>query len=110
MAFDSIPGEPETAEFVLWCRERGITVVMPEEDPDPTSLDVVVVPGVAFTTAGERLGQGGGWYDRYLPRLRSTCLTVGVGFAEQVVDSLPTEAHDVMLDSVITDAPGDGGA
>ena len=73
-------------------------------DVDPASLDVVVVPGLAFTADGRRLGQGGGHYDRFLPRLRPECRTVGAAFAEQVVDDLPTEPHDVRLDLVVTDA------
>ena len=62
---------------------------------DPRALDVVVVPGLAFTPDGRRLGQGGGHYDRFLPRLRPDCVTIGACFAEQVVADLPTEPHDV---------------
>lgn len=106
MAFSAIPGEPETAPFLDWCRAQGKVIVLPEDDPppDPDVVDVVVVPGVAFTPAGDRLGQGGGWYDRFLPRLRRECVTIGVGFAPQLVDDLPTEPHDVRLDLVVTDA------
>jgi len=46
----------------------------------------------------------GGHYDRFLPRLRPGCRTVGAGFAEQLVADLPTEPHDVRLDLVVTDA------
>ena len=63
----------------------------------------MIVPGTAFTPDGHRLGQGGGWYDRFLPRLRPDCLKVGVGFAPQLVDHLPVEPHDVTLDLVVTD-------
>jgi 5-formyltetrahydrofolate cyclo-ligase len=62
------------------------------------------VPGVAFTAAGHRLGQGGGWYDRFLSGLRPGVARIGVCFAECLVDELPTEAHDVIMDLVITDA------
>ena len=97
MAFTSVPGEPDTVPFIAWCRERGKTVHVPEDDPapDPATIDVVIVPGTAFTPDGHRLGQGGGWYDRFLPRLRPDCLTVGVGFAPQLVEQLPVEPHDV---------------
>ena len=61
-------------------------------------------PGLAFTADGRRLGQGGGHYDRFLPRLRAGCVTIGAAFAEQLVDDLPTEPHDVRLDLVVTDA------
>jgi 5-formyltetrahydrofolate cyclo-ligase len=64
----------------------------------------VIVPGLAFTAAGERLGQGGGWYDRFLAHVRDDCVTVGVCFTDQVLDRVPTEAHDVRVDHVVTDA------
>lgn len=106
MVFDSIRGEPISAAFIAWCRADGKTVVLPEDEPppDPLTIDVVIVPGVAFTAAGERLGQGGGWYDRLLPKIRPDCTTIGVGFEPQIVDELPTEPHDVRLDLIITDA------
>ena len=108
MTFASIPGEPDTTSFVEWCRTAGKRVLVPESDPsaeppdDPGSIDVVIVPGLAFTAAGDRLGQGGGWYDRVLSAVRDDCLTIGVCFAEQLVDELPTEPHDVRLDRVHT--------
>jgi 5-formyltetrahydrofolate cyclo-ligase len=106
MVFDSIPGEPMTAPFIEWCRSQGKTVALPEDEPaiDPRLLDVVIVPGLAFTAAGNRLGQGGGWYDRFLPRLRTDCVTVGVGYGRQLIDELPVEPHDVQLTLVITEA------
>ena len=72
-------------------------------DVDPVVLDVVVVPGLAFTARGDRLGQGGGHFDRFLPRLRGDCLRIGVAFHEQLVDELPTDGHDIAVDVVITD-------
>jgi 5-formyltetrahydrofolate cyclo-ligase len=103
MAFESIPGEPDTSPFLAWCRERGATVILPEDDPPPALPDVVVVPGLAFAAGGHRLGQGGGWYDRFLSNVRSDCVTIGVAFAAQVLDELPIEAHDVALDVIVTD-------
>ena len=103
MVFTSIPGEPDTAPFVAWCAREGKQVVHPEDAPRAALPDVVIVPGVAFTTDGHRLGQGGGWYDRFLPGVRDDCTTVGVGFAPQLVDTLPIEPHDARLDIVVTD-------
>ena len=105
MVFDSIPGEPETAPFIAWCLEQGKTVHRPEDEPpsDPRTIDVVIVPGTAFTRDGHRLGQGGGWYDRFLRTVRPDCVTIGVAFAPQIVDKLPVEPHDVQLDHVVTD-------
>lgn len=105
MAFDSIPGEPLTAPFVEWCVANGKQVVMPEDDPvpDPAAVDVVVVPGIAFTRSGDRLGQGGGWYDRFLTRVRDDCVLIGVCFDPLVVERLPVEDHDVRIHHVVTE-------
>ena len=103
LAFSTIVGEPDTAPFVEWCRTRGLEVALPEDAVEATWPDVVVVPGLAFTAAGARLGQGGGWYDRILADVRPECTTVGVCFAEQVLDALPIEPHDVSVDVVVTE-------
>jgi len=107
MMFDSVPGEPVTEPFIEWCREHGKTVHLPEDDPppDPLTIDLVIVPGTAFTRDGHRLGQGGGWYDRFLQTVRPDCVTIGVGFSPQILDELPVEAHDVRLQHVVTDVP-----
>ena len=80
-----------------------------EPAPDPArriadeDIDLVLVPGVAFTAAGDRLGRGRGHYDRFLPRLRPAAQTVGVCFRERLLPSLPTEAHDRRLDHVVAE-------
>jgi 5-formyltetrahydrofolate cyclo-ligase len=89
MAFTSIAGEPDTARFIEWCTARGKRVVVPEDRPDP---------GCA------RLGQGGGWYDRFLAAVREDCTAIGVGFDAQVLDALPVESHDVRLDVIVTES------
>ena len=104
MVFSPIHGEPVLGSLRERCARRGIEVVTPEDDPDPGSVDVVVVPGVAFTRDGDRLGQGGGWYDRFLCRLGPGAVSIGVCFVEQVVDELPLEPHDVRVDRVVTDS------
>ncbi len=71
--------------------------------PEPRSLDVVVVPGVAFDRNGRRLGRGKGFYDRFLSRLGETPLRVGLAFDAQVVDELPQSEHDQSVDVVITE-------
>ena len=105
MVFSSVAGEPDTAAFIAWCGERGKTVLLPEDDPpsDPRAVDVVIVPGTAFTPEGDRLGQGGGWYDRFLSQVRPDCLTIGVCFRPQLVSELPVEPHDVRLAKVVID-------
>ena len=70
---------------------------------DPTTIDAVVVPGVAFSPSGARLGRGAGMYDRLLPRLPAA-LRVGVCLEEFLRDPLPVEPHDATVDVVVTDA------
>ena len=103
LVFDTIPGEPETETFTRWCVGRGVEVAIPAEDPEPGWADVVIVPGLAFTPSGRRLGQGGGWYDRFLAEISDTCETVGVCFHEQLLDDVPVEPHDVAVRHVVTD-------
>ena len=69
----------------------------------PEQIDLVVVPGLAFDRAGRRLGYGGGHYDRFLTRLRADAVTVGVCFACQLVDSVPSATGDVPVDTVVTE-------
>lgn len=103
LAYDSIVGEVETGELIAWCAERGIETAVPEDDVDAAWPDVIIVPGTAFTVDGARIGQGGGWYDRFLPGRRTDTLLIGIAFSTQIVGSLPTESHDVTLDLVVTD-------
>jgi 5-formyltetrahydrofolate cyclo-ligase len=105
LAFTTVPGEPETRSLFAWCAATGRLVAVPEADVEPTWPDVVIVPGLAFTAAGHRLGQGGGWYDRFLAEVRADCAVIGVCFAEQIVGTLPVEPHDVTMHHVVTD-PG----
>jgi len=71
---------------------------------DPSTIDVVIAPGLAFDRSGNRLGYGGAYFDRYLQRIRPAAVRIGVGFAFQVVDEVPVAAHDERLDLVVTEA------
>jgi 5-formyltetrahydrofolate cyclo-ligase len=108
MSFDPVPGEPDLRVLGDRLRARGTVVVVPDPEPraphpiDPTAIDVLIVPGVAFTREGDRIGQGGGWYDRFLAAVRPDCTVIGVCFDEQLVDELPTEPHDVRMEYLVT--------
>lgn len=102
MAYSTMGSEVDTARLVAWCEAHGKSVAVPEHDVDPRWPDVVIVPGLAFTVAGDRCGQGGGWYDRFLSGVRDDCVTIGVGFDAQLVDQIPTGPFDLPLDFVIT--------
>ena len=69
---------------------------------DPEDLDAVVVPLVAFDDGGNRLGYGGGNYDRLLPALRDDAVVAGVAFEEQRVEAVPVEPHDRPLPRIVT--------
>lgn len=125
MAYVGVGDEPDTAPLLARLRADGKHVVLPRvvgpiieaaagelnrigsfgiPEPDgpavdPATIDLVVVPGLAFTADGRRLGQGQGYYDRFLPL--TSAATVGACFAEVLVDDLPTEPHDVRLDRVV---------
>ncbi len=66
-------------------------------------FDLVVVPGLAFDAAGRRLGQGYGYYDRFLASLGGTSLSVGLAFSWQIVPEVPVDAWDVPVDAVVTE-------
>lgn len=70
---------------------------------DPRLIDLVIVPGVAFTAAGARLGRGRGYYDRYLCGEGVRAVKLGVCYRHQLVGELPVEPHDIFMDYICTD-------
>ncbi len=71
-----------------------------EHLPQSEVLDVMLVPGLAFTPGGQRMGYGGGYYDRFLQD--STAYKIGIAFSDQLVDWLTVVCYDVEMDVVIT--------
>jgi len=67
-------------------------------------IDLVIVPGVAFDPKCNRLGYGGGYYDRFFSRLKEGTPKVAVSFEVQIVAKLVPEVWDVPMDMVITEA------
>ena len=72
---------------------------------DPSLIDVVVVPGLAFDRAGFRVGYGGGNYDRFLPRLRPDAVRVGFAFGLQLLPAgkVPRGPNDEPVHHVVTE-------
>lgn len=66
----------------------------------PNQLDLVLVPGVAFTPGGWRVGRGKGYFDRLLTMVRG--ITCGVGFERQLLEQVPVEPHDIRLNCILT--------
>lgn len=67
----------------------------------PHHLRAILVPGLAFDRHGNRLGRGGGHYDRLLAQTPNALL-IAPAFEDQIVDQLPTEKHDVPVDIIVT--------
>ena len=68
----------------------------------PSAIEATIVPGVGFDADGNRLGYGGGHFDRFLPRLPRGAVVVGIALDEQVVAALPVEPHDRPVDVIVT--------
>ena len=89
-------------DHVMEVDEHGLRMPRGGAPIPPDLLDLVVVPGLAFDAHGHRLGRGGGYYDRFLGRLRRTAATVGLGFDVQITDEVPVNDGDVSVDIVVT--------
>lgn len=74
---------------------------------DEEILDVVIVPALAFDSKKNRIGFGGGYYDTFLEKVRkknNKVLFIGICYDFQIIDSIPTEKHDVTLDFVVSES------
>jgi 5-formyltetrahydrofolate cyclo-ligase len=78
----------------------GVPIAPVERPVSPGAWDVVVVPLVGATLAGQRLGNGAGHYDRLLSQWPRP--SIGLALSAQIVDSLPIEPHDITLSAILT--------
>lgn len=95
---DLLPFHPDSLQqgaYRIMEPEGAATVPLEE-------MELIIVPGVAYDTAGHRVGRGKGFYDRLLADSRAT--KIGVGYDFQVVDDIDCEPHDVPVDIVITES------
>jgi len=97
----------------LWEAGRAlVTLGRPPAQPDGEVLgaeslkeaDLIVIPALAASADGTRLGQGGGWYDRALTHRSPGVPVVAVIFDDEVVEAglIPAEPHDVPVDAIVT--------
>ena len=126
MAFVGFNGEPDTDPLFARLAVDGKRLLLPRVEPsgivvadgncplvtskfgvheptgvavEPGEIDLVIVPGLAFTPAGDRLGYGQGYYDRFLPTVSAP--SVGVCFEDQLIDEMPLAPHDVRVGAVV---------
>lgn len=124
--FSPLKGEPEWATFIQGdlafpgtrengdmgfyaCAESelvltedfGVPLKTPPKESKEVVPDVLVIPGLAFSRKGERLGRGKGFYDKYLKTYNG--LKVGICFTDQLFAEIPTEPWDELIDVIVTD-------
>ena len=68
---------------------------------DESRIDVWLVPGLAFSRSGARIGYGGGWYDRFLSAASPGAVSLGVAYPFQIAQDIPLEPHDIPLTDVV---------
>ena len=128
MLYASLPDEVQTLEFIGEWRNRkriilptvvgddivpveliagsgmvegDFHILEPENNPYEGPIDLIVVPGMAFDRQGHRLGRGKGYYDRFLIKYPEV-KTIGICFSFQLLDEVPAEPHDQLIDEIIT--------
>lgn len=131
MLFSSLPDEVNTHSFIKqWAKTKRILLPTVKGDDivprlfttnenmtigafgisEPTTnafdryneIDLIIVPGMAFDKEGHRLGRGKGFYDRFLSQTNiQSAYKIGICLPHQMVEQVPTEAHDIVMDEVI---------
>jgi 5-formyltetrahydrofolate cyclo-ligase len=66
-------------------------------------VDVEIIPGAGFDISGNRIGYGAGYYDILLSGLRKDIPLISLAYEEQIVDSIPSEPHDIKIQVIVTD-------
>jgi len=128
--YNSIPGEVLTADFInQWKEEKEFylpaiennEIVLRKIEPGSSfeksqigvyepkgnnlenydKIDLIIVPGIAFDRKGQRLGRGKGYYDRFLPKTKST--KIGICFDFQLFDQIPVDKWDVKMDIIVSE-------
>ncbi|XP_011686069.1 PREDICTED: 5-formyltetrahydrofolate cyclo-ligase [Wasmannia auropunctata] len=95
----------ETLPLTKWNIKQPSTTECRENALETDGLDLVILPGVAFTMNGKRLGHGMGYYDKYLKRCFQKGIKpylIAVGFKEQIQEDIPTNEDDVPVNIVLT--------
>ena len=86
-------------------KENSMGILEPIDDSnyiDKREIDLILVPGVVFDLNGNRIGYGGGYYDRYLQDIKEIRNKVVLAYDLQIVDSINPDIHDIAFDYIIT--------
>ena len=75
----------------------------PEKEVTPEELDMIMVPGVGFDRDGGRMGNGQGYYDRTMEKVRPDCFLIALCYESQLFDNILVAPHDVYMDKVVTE-------
>ncbi len=111
LALPRVTGEAEPLSFAAWTRGEALVagpfgIMEPKAGAPVVTPDIIIVPLLAYDATGQRLGYGGGYYDRTLALLRRrnpSILAIGLAFAAQEVTHLMHEPNDQALDWIVTE-------
>lgn len=108
--FAPLPSEPVITPLKLDCQARKVSCfTIPQsfrseaEVQLPETIDLILVPGLAFSQDRYRVGRGGGFFDRLLAGRAAGAFKLGICFSFQLLDAVPIEEHDIQMDAVVTD-------
>ena len=103
-AFDEALGSYRMAKYTPELKKGKFGIPEPAAPvwAEKNDLDLILVPGVAFDRYGNRLGRGGGFYDRLLPLYSAK--RIGICFEFQISDKIPAEPHDCRMDFLVTES------
>jgi 5-formyltetrahydrofolate cyclo-ligase len=109
--FIPLPSEPMITPLKLDCDARHVSCATIPQSPKteqdlhlPDTIDLILVPGLAFSKDRQRLGRGGGFFDRLLGGRAAQAFKLGICFSFQIVDTMPAETHDAVMDAVVTES------
>ena len=90
----------ELARGYMWILEPSVDEARLRKMSD---IDLIIIPGAAYDTQGNRLGYGAAYYDKLLATMERKIPIVAPAYEEQIVEKIPAEPHDIKVDKIITD-------
>ena len=90
-----------TIDKLSGLKEGAYGIFEPDDKNEEIAADLILVPGVAFSENGDRIGQAGGFYDRYLRNYNIE--SIGICYDYQIFENIPTEEHDVKMHHIISE-------